>query len=95
MIFVTIGYRLGIWGFFNLHPHGKGKFYDANAGLWGEMREHSSIKESSDIVEALKWIRREIRSFGGNPNDVTLVGHSSGAALVDIVQSFMIYRKKK
>ncbi|PAV80422.1 hypothetical protein WR25_23592 [Diploscapter pachys] len=36
VIFGTIGYRLGIWGFFNLHPHGKGKFYDANAGLWGK-----------------------------------------------------------
>ena len=36
VLFVTIGYRLGIWGFFNLHPHGKGKLYDANAAQWGK-----------------------------------------------------------
>ncbi|CAL8081018.1 unnamed protein product [Orchesella dallaii] len=35
-----------------------------------------------DQVEALKWIQRNIRNFGGNPNLVTIMGESAGAACV-------------
>ncbi|KAK3744399.1 hypothetical protein QZH41_012156 [Actinostola sp. cb2023] len=38
-----------------------------------------------DKIEALKWIQRNIKRFGGNPNDVTLVGHSSGAMGVGLL----------
>lgn len=31
---------------------------------------------------ALKWIQRNIRYFGGNPGQVTIMGHSSGAMCV-------------
>ncbi|KAK4876784.1 hypothetical protein RN001_009290 [Aquatica leii] len=33
-----------------------------------------------DQVFALKWVQKNIKFFGGNPNSVTLVGLSSGAA---------------
>lgn len=33
---------------------------------------------------ALKWIQKNILKFGGNPNDVTIFGYSSGAACVDL-----------
>ncbi|PAV92092.1 hypothetical protein WR25_15994, partial [Diploscapter pachys] len=72
IVVVNIGYRLGIFGFFNMHPFGKGTHYDTNVGLW-------------DIIEALRWIRKEISAFGGNPLDVTLMGHSSGGNLVDVL----------
>ena len=33
-----------------------------------------------DQVLVLKWVKRNIRAFGGNPNDVTLFGQSAGSA---------------
>lgn len=38
-----------------------------------------------DIIAGLRWVQGNIEQFGGNPNDITLVGHGSGAAAVDLV----------
>ncbi|CAH0592236.1 unnamed protein product [Chrysodeixis includens] len=38
-----------------------------------------------DIIAGLKWVQDNIAQFGGNPNQVTLFGHGSGAAAVDLV----------
>ncbi|XP_055870902.1 neuroligin-4, X-linked-like isoform X1 [Biomphalaria glabrata] len=35
-----------------------------------------------DQVKALKFVKKNIRSFRGNPNKITLMGHSAGAASV-------------
>lgn len=35
-----------------------------------------------DIVMALRWVQRNISSFGGDPENVTLFGNSSGGAIV-------------
>jgi para-nitrobenzyl esterase len=32
-----------------------------------------------DLLEALRWVQRNIAALGGNPSLVTLLGHSSGA----------------
>ncbi|KAF9361654.1 hypothetical protein BGX26_000606 [Mortierella sp. AD094] len=29
---------------------------------------------------ALEWVKKHIHNFGGNPNEITLMGHSSGAS---------------
>ncbi|KAJ8734937.1 hypothetical protein PYW08_014187 [Mythimna loreyi] len=38
-----------------------------------------------DQVELLRWVQKNIASFGGNPNDVTLVGSSAGSASVELL----------
>lgn len=38
-----------------------------------------------DVIQALRWIRNNIVRFGGDPNNVILFGHGSGAAMVDLI----------
>lgn len=38
-----------------------------------------------DIIQGLKWIKENIAGFGGDPNNVVLLGHGSGAAMVDLI----------
>lgn len=34
-----------------------------------------------DVLLALKWVKKYIKYFGGNPNKITVVGQSSGGAM--------------
>lgn len=35
-----------------------------------------------DVLFALKWVKQNIKNFGGNPNKITVMGQSSGATMV-------------
>jgi len=37
-----------------------------------------------DIYHALKWTTKHIREYGGNKNEITLIGHSAGAHLATL-----------
>ena len=38
-----------------------------------------------DVADAVGWVTRHAESFGADPDDVVLVGHSAGAHLVSLV----------
>lgn len=38
-----------------------------------------------DIRAAVRWVKANIAAFGGDPNRVTLLGHDTGAALVNLL----------
>ncbi|MEM5318301.1 carboxylesterase family protein [Paraburkholderia sp. JHI869] len=69
MIVVTINYRLGVLGFFS-HPSIDGERHPF--GNYGQM----------DQAFALDWVHRNIQKFGGDPDNVTIAGESSGGTSV-------------
>jgi para-nitrobenzyl esterase len=38
-----------------------------------------------DLVEALKWVKRNISAFGGDPDQVTIAGESAGSMFVSML----------
>ncbi|XP_017119546.1 esterase B1-like isoform X1 [Drosophila elegans] len=72
VVFVSINYRLGALGFLSL----KDPELDVpgNAGL-------------KDQVMALRWISQNIAHFNGDPNNITLMGESAGAASVHVMMT--------
>ncbi|CAH1376599.1 unnamed protein product, partial [Tenebrio molitor] len=70
VVIVTTNYRLGFLGFLSLK--------DPNLGVPG----NAGLK---DVVMALKWVQKNIHNFGGDPNNVTICGGSSGAAVVHLL----------
>lgn len=72
VITIPANYRLGALGFF-AHP-----------ALTAEAGENEGLSAYAlmDAVEALRWVQRNARAFGGDPNNVTIAGQSAGGALV-------------
>ena len=65
VVLVSIQYRLGLLGFFAHPALQTGEAADANFGLL-------------DQIAALKWVQRNIKAFGGDPAQVTVMGESAG-----------------
>jgi len=72
VVFITINYRLGPFGFLAL-PELSAESPEKVSGNYGLL----------DQVEALKWIKRNISNFGGDPGNVTIAGQSAGSVSVN------------
>lgn len=75
-VVVSVNYRLGMLGFFNL----------------GQLKTGNSLDDSGnfallDIVKALRFVNRNIAAFGGDAGNVTLMGQSAGAVNVFAVMT--------
>jgi para-nitrobenzyl esterase len=70
-VVVTLNYRLGFIGFF-AHPALSAESADHASGNYGLM----------DQQTALQWVQRNIKKFGGDPDDVTIFGESAGGLSV-------------
>ncbi|MBP2159438.1 MULTISPECIES: carboxylesterase/lipase family protein [Asticcacaulis] len=75
VVLVSIQYRLGVFGFLS-HP-----------ALTAEGEGASGNYALMDQIAALEWVRDNIAVFGGDPDNVTLFGHSAGAQDVGLLMA--------
>jgi para-nitrobenzyl esterase len=74
VILVTVNYRVGPLGFL-AHPE-----------LSAESPHHVSGNYALlDVIAGLRWVRRNIAAFGGDPKRVTIFGQSAGSQLVSLL----------
>lgn len=74
VVYVRPKFRLNVFGFLALETLSKTSRTSGNYAL-------------SDIIVALEWIQTNIHNFGGDPTQVTLLGHRAGATLVTALTS--------
>ncbi len=70
-VVVSINYRLGLFGFL-AHPALSRESKDKVSGNYGLL----------DQIEGLRWVKRNIAAFGGDPDHVTIFGESAGGMSV-------------
>ena len=70
LYFVHVNHRLGPIGFSDFSAVGGEKY--AASGNVGAL----------DLVAALEWVRDNIANFGGDPENVTIMGQSGGGGKV-------------
>jgi para-nitrobenzyl esterase len=76
VVVVTINYRVDVFGFL-AHPELTKESGTNSSGNYGLL----------DQIAALKWVQKNIRAFGGDPNRVTLFGESAGAFDVSLLMA--------
>lgn len=69
VVVVSANYRLGALGFLDV------------SGRLGEAYRQSGNSGLLDLTAALRWTRDNIGAFGGDPENVTIMGQSAGAKL--------------
>ncbi|MDD4764065.1 MAG: carboxylesterase family protein [Sphaerochaetaceae bacterium] len=74
IVVVTINYRLGVFGFLDFSIINNS--FTPNNGI-------------RDVIAALRWVKRNIEAFGGNPDNVTIIGQSAGGTLVSALATML------
>lgn len=75
-VFVNLNYRVGPMGFLAL-PELSAESPRGTSGNYGFL----------DQIAALEWVKRNIPRFGGDPDNVTIVGQSAGSMSVLTLQA--------
>ena len=70
VVYVNLNHRLNALGYLDL-------------SAYGEQYENSGNNGLADTVLALEWVRDNIAYFGGDPENVTIVGQSGGGSKVE------------
>jgi para-nitrobenzyl esterase len=71
IVTLTVNYRLNVFGFL-AHPELTRESPDRASGNYGYL----------DQTAALRWVRRNITAFGGDPARITIAGESAGSSSV-------------
>jgi para-nitrobenzyl esterase len=72
IVFVSINYRVGVFGFL-AHPE-----------LTKESASHSSGNYClQDQIAGIRWVQNNISAFGGDPDNITIAGQSAGSMSVN------------
>ncbi|WP_186758598.1 carboxylesterase/lipase family protein [Echinicola salinicaeni] len=74
VVVVSIAYRVGQLGFL-AHPELSAENPNGVSGNYGLL----------DQIAGLKWIKKNIKAFGGNPDKVTIFGESAGGISVSML----------
>lgn len=74
VIVVTVNYRLGLLGFLTA-PELDAESPHKVSGNYGML----------DQIESLRWVKRNIAAFGGDPGRVTIFGQSAGGGSVQFL----------
>ena len=75
VVVASFNYRLGRFGTF-AHPQLTAE--NADGGLLGNYG-------LLDQIAALQWVKRNVSSFGGDPNNVTVMGESAGGMSINML----------
>jgi len=81
VIYVSMNYRLGALGFM-AHPELTAESPHNASGNFGLL----------DQVFALEWVKRNIAKFGGDPDNVSIIGQSAGSMAVSALQASPLAR---
>ncbi len=75
IVVVSINYRLGVLGFLDV------------SSVFGEEYRSSGNNGILDVLAALRFVRKNIEAFGGDPENITVMGQSAGAKLAASLQT--------
>lgn len=78
VIGVSVSFRVGVLGHMASTSLKQRNLRTANAGEAGSAGSWGI----QDQRQSLRWVRDNIASFGGDPNNVLIFGHSSGGGSV-------------
>ena len=85
MVFVSVNYRLGVLGGLYL------------GDLLGEAYQDSGSNSALDVLAAIRWVKANAEAFGGDAENITLMGVSAGAkcigALMTLEESSNLFSK--